>query len=85
MPLTLEKLQELQSDAMADDVDIDLEKMSLWTEEQAVAYFESGGTVQPGAERPVVVYVPELEQTRTELTRAKAGRPGCVFKYICNL
>merc|ERR1712185_122493 len=46
--------------------------MTDWSREEADAYFESGGTVQPGAERPVVVYVPELEQTRTELTRAKA-------------
>ena len=43
MPLTLEELQEIQSDAMADDVSIDFDKMSLWTHDQAVAYFESGG------------------------------------------
>lgn len=32
---------------MADDVEIDLEKMSLWTAEQATTYFESGGTEEP--------------------------------------
>ena len=32
---------------MADDVAISLDRMSLWTEEQARAYFESGGTVAP--------------------------------------
>ena len=42
-PLTLEDLQEIQSDAMADDIEIDFAKMSLWTREQAVAFFESGG------------------------------------------
>ena len=47
MPLTLEELQELQADAMADDIDIDLEKMSLWTKDQATTYFESGGTEEP--------------------------------------
>ena len=34
---------------MADDVDIDLDKMSLWSSEEANAYFESGGEVAPGA------------------------------------
>ena len=43
MPLTLEELESIQSDAMADDVSIDFDKMSLWTHDQAVAYFESGG------------------------------------------
>ena len=49
MPLTLAQLQDLQADAMADDVDIELDKMSLWTCEQATAYFESGGEVEPPA------------------------------------
>jgi surfactin synthase thioesterase subunit len=48
--LTQAKLEELQADAMADDVDVDLAKMSLWTEEQVTAYFESGGTEEPGAQ-----------------------------------
>ena len=37
MPLTLEELQGIQADAMADDLEIDFEKMSLWTTEQATA------------------------------------------------
>ena len=32
---------------MADDVAINFEKMSLWTREQATAYFESGGQDEP--------------------------------------
>eukprot|EP00966_Prymnesium_polylepis_P333799 7389219-Prymnesium_polylepis.1 len=47
MPLTQQQLESIQADAMADDIDIDLERMSLWTEAQAVAYFESGGTEEP--------------------------------------
>ena len=47
MPLTEAELLDLQAYAMADDVEIDLEKMSLWTAEQATAYFESGGTEEP--------------------------------------
>ncbi|KAL1507322.1 hypothetical protein AB1Y20_008168 [Prymnesium parvum] len=40
---TLEKLEELRADLMADDIEIDLEKMSLWTEAKATSYFERGG------------------------------------------
>jgi medium-chain acyl-[acyl-carrier-protein] hydrolase len=50
MPLTIEELESLQADEMADDVAIDLAKMSAWTEQQARAYFESGGAVDPAAE-----------------------------------
>lgn len=54
MGLTLEELKLLQHEAMADDVDIDEEVMSKWTDVQARSYFESGGTIQPlpeGGER----------------------------------
>ena len=43
MPLTLEELEEIQADAMADDIEIDFEKMQLWTRERATKYFEGGG------------------------------------------
>eukprot|EP00966_Prymnesium_polylepis_P062589 1452554-Prymnesium_polylepis.1 len=49
MPLTLAQLEAIQSDHLADDVAIDLERMAIWSEEQAAAYFESGGTVEPAA------------------------------------
>ena len=49
MPLTLEQLESIQAEALADDVEIDLDRMSLWTAEAAEAYFESGGAVEPAA------------------------------------
>ena len=49
MPLTLEQLEAIQADNMADDIDIDFEKMSAWTEAEAQAFFESGGALEPGA------------------------------------
>jgi len=45
--LTLARLETIQTEAMADDVPIELARMSLWTREQAVAYFESGGVDEP--------------------------------------
>jgi len=45
--LTLAQLQDIQSECMADDIEIDLAKMAFWTAEEAVAYFESGGEVEP--------------------------------------
>jgi len=41
--LTLAQLEELREDAMAEDVEIDLARMSLWSLEQARVYFELGG------------------------------------------
>jgi hypothetical protein len=49
MPLSLSELEELQADHLADDVAIDLDLMSLWTREEAEAFFESGGTAMPAA------------------------------------
>eukprot|EP00966_Prymnesium_polylepis_P037363 867737-Prymnesium_polylepis.1 len=43
MLLTLSDLERIREDAMAEDVDIDLARMSAWTEEQATTYFENGG------------------------------------------
>ena len=48
MPLTREELESIQADCMADDLEIDLAKMSLWTLEQATSYFETGE--EPAAE-----------------------------------
>ena len=45
--LSLAELEEMRADALADDVEIDLEKMSPWTPKQAMDYFESGGEVEP--------------------------------------
>jgi len=47
MTLTLEELEDIQAEYMADDVAIELERMSLWTSEKAHAYFESGGVEPP--------------------------------------
>eukprot|EP00966_Prymnesium_polylepis_P185725 4305113-Prymnesium_polylepis.1 len=55
MPLTLEALEAIQGDAMADDIAIDFDRMTLWTEAQAVAYFESGGTQEPRAPLPRIM------------------------------
>ncbi len=49
MPLTRAELEDAQASAMADDVEIDLERMSAWTLEEATTYFESGGAVEPAA------------------------------------
>ena len=49
--LTLADLEQIQLEALADDVEIDLARMQLWSECEARAYFESGGTAVP-AEAP---------------------------------
>ena len=42
--LSQAQLKDIQSDCLADDVAIDFERMSTWTEAEARTYFESGGT-----------------------------------------
>ena len=49
MPLTLQELMAIQDECMADDIDIDFAKMSLWDEDTARDYFESGGVLPAGA------------------------------------
>ncbi len=47
MPLSREELEALQAESMADDVEIELDRMSRWTADEARAYIESGGAVAP--------------------------------------
>ena len=48
MPLTMERLEELQAEYFAQDVPIDFATMSKWTEEEASEYFDLGGVTKPG-------------------------------------
>ena len=47
MTLTLEELEGIQADCMADDIALDFEKMSMWTKEQAISFFETGEEPPP--------------------------------------
>ena len=47
MPLDMVELQAIQYECLAEDIDLDFEKMKLWTEEHARTYFESGGVDEP--------------------------------------
>ena len=49
MPLTEDRLREIQQDYFAEDVPVDVAVMSTWTEDEAIAYFDSGGVTKPGA------------------------------------
>ena len=41
--LTMGQLEDIQASCLADDIPIDFNRMSLWDEATARAYFESGG------------------------------------------
>ena len=47
MPLTLAELEDIRSEHFADDLPIDLARMSRWSAADASEYFESGGTIAP--------------------------------------
>lgn len=42
--LTMGQLEDIQASCLADDIPIDFNRMSLWDEATARAYFESGGS-----------------------------------------
>jgi predicted esterase len=52
MPLSLAALEAIQAEQMADDVEIDLKLMSLWSSADAERYFGSGGVDLPEAVQP---------------------------------
>ena len=47
MTLGAARLAELQLECMAWDVDFDAARMASWSEDEAVAFFESGGVEAP--------------------------------------
>ena len=79
MPLSRKVLEQLQAEAMADDVLIDYATMAHWTESQAVQYFECGGAVEPAVENPstalswVHTREPELAIIERSLVAATAS------------
>ena len=50
--LSLADLEQIQLEALADDVEIDLARMQLWSACEARAYFESGGAAVPAEAVP---------------------------------
>lgn len=79
-----------QADAMADDVDIDLEKMSLWMHDEATAYFESGGSEEPGVLPAAAAPHPKLpkpdaEQLKLWFPKYKPVEGGALpkFRMVC--
>eukprot|EP00908_Phaeocystis_cordata_P011239 Transcript_22089.p1 GENE.Transcript_22089~~Transcript_22089.p1 ORF type:complete len:376 (-),score=139.09 Transcript_22089:73-1104(-) len=96
MPLSLAQLEEIQSDCLADDIEIVFEKMSLWDEDTVREYFENGGQLPPGAtlddpkggtsaaaatSAPPLPPVPEAEFKKWFPRWQKAEQPR--FRLVC--
>ena len=88
MPLTLEELEDIQADCLADDVEIVFEKMSLWDETTVREYFENGGQLpevgtQPAAAAagPMLPPVTEAELKRWFPKWKKVEAPK--FRIVC--
>ena len=58
MPLTLAEVEELRAESFADDMDIDMSRMALWSEDEAREYFLSGGENEPAACAPQKKFPP---------------------------
>ena len=90
---TLERLVELRDEALADDLDID-DTMLAWSEAEAVAFFESGGTIVPAekagaaaaeaaeaAEEEAEAHMDlSIKQLRAALANASVSTEDCVTK-----
>ena len=82
-PLTLERLKEIQSDAMADDMTIDFGQMRLWTEQEAATFFESGGEDAPaGYKKPEAAAAPDAPKEEPAAEAPAAPSAGCVIRQL---
>ena len=71
--LTMAELEEIRDEAMADDLEIDFEKMTLWTRDEAVAFFESGEEPPPPW-RPATNIIPGGGRETPRLRATAAAR-----------
>ena len=62
---------------MADDIEIDFEKMSLWTADEATAYLESGGEDEPGKAPAGPAAAAQLPKPTAE-----EFKPGSALRYV---
>jgi medium-chain acyl-[acyl-carrier-protein] hydrolase len=75
MALTMDRLRELQEEAMADDVDLE-ESMLAWTEAEARVFLESGGTLRPPSPEAWRAWLPYWrEPKRTPQLRVVCFHP----------
>ena len=90
MPLSVDKLHELQSEALADDVPLDLAVMQHWTEAEARSFFESGGTSCPPPRlfaqgRARGTNLQDFVGCKKRMRLALHCIPQFMFTYICHL
>ena len=81
MPLTLEKLEEIQAENFAEDVAIDVGAMQHWSEEEAHEYFSTGGEKKPTASTaapdPIAPGSPSTVAHGDDLTLDDEDLDGC--------
>jgi len=72
MPLTMEELDDIRAECLADDIDIP-EEAASWVKGEAIKFFESGGTLFPrneGLEGAETLAWYDLKQRQFESTDA---------------
>ena len=85
MPLTLKELEGIQAECFAEDVSIELEKMQLWTMEEATRYFESGGTEEPAHTPTSSAPTPLGRRPRVAILHGTAGNEQIVKMQLGRL
>ena len=78
--LTMGQLEDIQASCLADDIPIDFNRMSLWDEATARAYFESGGS-----ETPVAAAADASDVAPSDAVAAGTGPPSRAFRWAVDI
>ena len=77
MPLTEAELQAIRDECLCDDLDVDMERMSLWTPGMARHYFENNGEEPPTD--PAILLAAERAQLQARLEKEGIGH---VYEHL---
>ena len=78
--LTMGQLEDIQASCLADDIPIDFNRMSLWDESTARAYFESGGS-----ETAVAVAAAASDVAPSDAVAAGTWPPSRAFRWAVDI
>ena len=78
--LTMGQLEDIQASCLADDIPIDFNRMSLWDESTARAYFESGGS-----ETAVAAAADASGVAPSDAVAAGTGPPSRAFRWAVDI
>ena len=89
--LTMEQLEDIQTSCLADDIQIDFNRMCLWDEATARAYFESGGETPVAAAADATGVAPSAAAAAaaaaaaSDVAAASAEPPSRAYRWAVDI